>query len=118
MGGTLIWLIAGDPRRGGARRGRAAGLNVPNFLGKLDPWFDSGVMPDWLRLKVCRLPQFAAALKGSPTLSFLVAWRSMVAYCGSRPATLAVKPSDLPGPRGDVCWAPLETLSFLNGPAD
>ena len=48
-------------------------------------------------MKVCRLPQFAAALKGSPALSFLVAWRSMVAYCGSRPATLAVKPSDLPG---------------------
>ena len=77
-------------------------------------------MPDWLRLKVCRLPQFAAALKGSPALSFLVAWRSMVAYCGSRPATLAVKPSDLPGSaRRRLLGAPaLETLSFLQRARD
>ena len=70
------------------------GLNVPIFLGKLDPWFDSDALP---RLKACRLPQFAAALKLSPALSFLVAWRSIVAYCGSRPATQEAKPGDLPG---------------------
>ena len=95
------------------------GLNVPIFLGKLDPWFDSGVMPDWLRLKVCRLPQFAAALKLSPALSFLVAWRSIVAYRGSRPATREVKPSDLPGSarrRVTDARKPYNVLSQRAGP--
>ena len=92
------------------------GLNVPIFLGKLDPWFDSDALP---RLKACRLPQFAAALKLSPALSFLVAWRSIVAYCGSRPATQEAKPGDLPGSarrRVTDARKPYNVLSQRAGP--